>query len=180
MRLIYAIDGHGNRLYLCLDGTRVAFTRTRAAAAIIQIESPYSAAPLTLATAAANPPVVFRFQSHPDTPMYPATGAVTEGTTLSVAEKPQSSAEGLYRRWTVTYNPDSHAYHICQSIAPTFGISVTSPLTPILTALQGLCSFRDEPVTPAETDTCESCGADIEAGDRVCSSDCRCDATGCY
>ena len=173
MPFLYAISSMGARLYLCLEGHRVAYTPLRTRAADIRIETPFSSEPLTLAEASTRPRVVFRFPEHPETPMYPAAGGIVEESALSVAEKPTTSADALYRNWTVTYNADNHSYRITQSIAPAYGIGITGA-DPILTSWR-LCSFREEPAEP-EYEPCESCSTPVAAGNRWCSFGCRCDA----
>lgn len=181
MPLLYTHDSTGHwQLWLRLadDGATIAFTIHREEADDIRIETPYSDTPLSLAEAAANPPVVFRFLARPDTPMYPTANAVAESTTLSVAEKPATSSDALYRRWTVQAT-GTGAYTICQSIAPAYGIGVTSAARgpPILTATRPHALFYED-TDPPEPGVCDSCGAEAPPGCRWCCSGCREDVRG--
>lgn len=181
MPLLYTHDATGHwQLWLRIgdDGTTIAFTTNRAEASDIRIETPYSAAPLSLAEAAENPPVVFRFTARPDTPMYPAANGIAEATPLSVAEKPTTSADALYRRWTVqATGPYTGAYTICQSIAPAYGIGRTEDAQPILTRTRGHALFYED-TGPLEHSICDSCGEETPAGCRWCSFGCQEDILG--
>ena len=183
MPLLYTHDSTGHwQLWLRLgdDGATIAYTIHREEASDISIESPYSSVPLSLAAAAANPPVIFRFPGRPDTPMYPAASGIVEGTPLSVAEKPTTSADALYRRWTVIEtSPGTGAYTLCQSIAPAYGIGVpaTARGPPLRTATRPHALFYED-TDPPEPGVCDSCGAEAPPGSRWCCSGCRADVRG--
>jgi hypothetical protein len=184
MPLLYTHDVTGHwQLWLRLgnDGATIAFTTRREEATTINIESPYSAVPLSLGQAAANPPVVFRFPGRVDTPMYPAANAIAEGSLLSVAEKPTSSADALYRRGTVIEtSPGTGAYTICQSIAPAYGIgrsTAAEDAHPILTKTRAHALFYED-TGPTEPGFCESCDAEVPPGCNWCGPGCRADVRG--
>lgn len=177
MPRIYAFFSAAKR-YLCraADGS-IEFTTNATAATDIQIETPYDADPLTLATAAHKATSVTLL--FPDSsvstgqaPLHPKDNRLVDGTPLAAS----SAASQIGRRWTIRTAPDSDGYYICMSIAPDHTLAVsTTDIRPVLAAPEASTHrvFYEE--AEHDGDYCESCDAPVEKGERWCCHGCRCD-----
>lgn len=151
------------------DGT-ITLVNNRAEADDIQIETPYSAEPLTLQEAAIKGTSVFLLFPE-SAPLHPVTDGIVPEATLAAS----TDGDPLYRRWLVRSIPDRDCFTIHQAIAPRFGIGINPAATPILSDTPRIFWDEPEPIDVTRG-ICDSCGSLTNHPTlRWCSHGCRCD-----